>query len=96
MADAAAKTGQTPEGWLTDSWYFISTSKDLKSGEQRREILLGQPIMVGRTKAGEAFAMRDICPHRLVPLSAGQHVDTDVEPTVQCPYHGCRFGTDGV
>jgi phenylpropionate dioxygenase-like ring-hydroxylating dioxygenase large terminal subunit len=51
---------------------------------------------VGRTGAGEAFALRDICPHRLVPLSAGRQVDTDGQPTVECPYHGWRFGLDGV
>ncbi|MAK61444.1 MAG: 2Fe-2S ferredoxin [Ponticaulis sp.] len=96
MATAKATPGQTEEGWLTDSWYFISTSKDLKAGEQRREIMLGQPVLIGRTKEGKAFALRDICPHRLVPLSAGKQIETEGEPTVECPYHGWRFGTDGV
>jgi phenylpropionate dioxygenase-like ring-hydroxylating dioxygenase large terminal subunit len=91
-----ASPGITPEGWLTDSWYFVSTSKDLKKGEQRRIILMNQPVMIGRTNKGEAFALRDICPHRLVPLSAGRQLDTNGEPTVECPYHGWRFGTDGV
>jgi phenylpropionate dioxygenase-like ring-hydroxylating dioxygenase large terminal subunit len=36
-----------------------------------------------------AFPAR--CPHRLVPLAAG----TVVEGTLQCPYHGWRFGPDG-
>ena len=96
MANADTMTGQTPEGWLTDSWYFVSTSKDLKPGTQHRMILLNQPVMIGRTVKGEAFALRDICPHRLVPLSAGRQLDTNGEPTVECPYHGWRFGTDGV
>lgn len=90
------KVGQTPEGWLTDSWYFVTPSAALKAGQQTRHILLGQPLVVGRTAAGEAFALRDVCPHRLVPLSAGQQIETDGEPTLQCPYHGWRFGTDGV
>ena len=51
--------------------------------------------MLARTEKGEAFALRDICPHRLVPLSAGQQIETDGRPTIQCPYHGWRFGTDG-
>jgi nitrite reductase/ring-hydroxylating ferredoxin subunit len=42
---------------------------------------------------GQAFAMRDICPHRGVPLSAGKIL---AENTVECPYHGWRFGRDGV
>ncbi|MBR9835652.1 MAG: Rieske 2Fe-2S domain-containing protein, partial [Alphaproteobacteria bacterium] len=70
------QVGITPEGWLTDSWYFAAVSSTLKPGQQARQILLGQPIVVGRTEAGEAFALRDICPHRLVPLSAGRQVDT--------------------
>jgi phenylpropionate dioxygenase-like ring-hydroxylating dioxygenase large terminal subunit len=51
--------------------------------------------MIARTVKGEAFALRDICPHRLVPLSAGRQVETDGAPTIECPYHGWRFGTDG-
>ena len=37
--------------------------------------------------------MRDICPHRGVPLSAGKIL---AENTVECPYHGWRFRRDGV
>ena len=91
-----AQVGITAEGWLTDSWYFIAASKDIKPGHQKRYILLGQPIVVARTADGDLFALRDICPHRLVPLSAGRQVETDGAPTLECPYHGWRFGTDGV
>lgn len=65
-------------------------------GAQTRRMVLGEPVVVGRTAAGELFALRDICPHRLVPLSAGRQLDTHGEPTLECPYHGWRFGTDGV
>jgi phenylpropionate dioxygenase-like ring-hydroxylating dioxygenase large terminal subunit len=41
---------------------------------------------------GKIFALRDICPHRGVPLSAGRVMD---ENTVECPYHGWRFRADG-
>lgn len=82
---------------LTDMWYFAATSAELKPGAQFRREILGEPVLLGRTRAGKAFAMRDICPHRAVPLSAGRQVDTDGQPTVECPYHGWRFGTaDGV
>ena len=91
-----SQPGITPEGWLSDSWYLGCTSKELKPGGLLHRIMLDQPIVIGRTEQGEAFALRDICPHRLVPLSAGKMLDTDGEPTVECPYHGWRFGTDGV
>ncbi|MCI4645567.1 MAG: aromatic ring-hydroxylating dioxygenase subunit alpha [Hyphomonadaceae bacterium] len=100
MADTArfetAQKGITEDGFLTDSWYFAATSKELKSGSQFRRIILGEPVLLGRTAAGDVLALRDICPHRLVPLSAGKQVDTDGEATVECPYHGWRFGKDGV
>ena len=35
--------------------------------------------------------MRDLCPHRLVPLSAG----TVVGDEIQCGYHGYRFDASG-
>ncbi|MEZ5937304.1 MAG: aromatic ring-hydroxylating dioxygenase subunit alpha [Hyphomonadaceae bacterium] len=97
MADGAASTsaGITAEGWLTDSWYLACTSSELKPGAQFRRIVLGQPVLLARTIKGEAFALRDICPHRLVPLSAGRQVDTKGQSTIECPYHGWRFGTDG-
>ncbi|MEO9968226.1 MAG: Rieske (2Fe-2S) protein, partial [Hyphomonadaceae bacterium] len=99
MADTSpspAQIGMTETGFLTDSWYLAAVSAELKPGKQFRQIILGEPVMLGRTKAGEPFALRDICPHRLVPLSEGKQIDTGGVPTVQCPYHGWRFGTDGV
>jgi phenylpropionate dioxygenase-like ring-hydroxylating dioxygenase large terminal subunit len=92
--------GVTAEGWLTDCWYFACASKSLEPGKQFRRMILGQPVMLARTpiqngRGGEAFALRDICPHRLVPLSAGKQIDTGGQPTIQCAYHGWRFRTDG-
>ncbi|MES1158987.1 MAG: Rieske (2Fe-2S) protein, partial [Terricaulis silvestris] len=81
---------------LKDIWYFAATSRELKSGAMFRREILGEPVLLGRGDDGKAFAIRDICPHRAVPLSAGRIVDTDGVPTVECPYHGFRFGGDGV
>ncbi len=98
MADTQAsplKTGLTADGYLTDSWYLAAPSASVKPGTQKRLMMLGEPVVIGRTPRGEAFALRDICPHRLVPLSAGQQIETQGAWTLQCPYHGWRFGTDG-
>ena len=49
--------------------------------------LLEVPLVLGRTADGKAFAMRDSCPHRGIPLSYGRFDGTIVE----CSYHGWRF-----
>jgi len=88
--------------FLTDIWYFACMAKELKPGQVARKELVGEPVMLGRTKSGEAFALRDICPHRAAPLSAGEiwedgRAPEDGGSTVECPYHGWRFRTsDGV
>jgi phenylpropionate dioxygenase-like ring-hydroxylating dioxygenase large terminal subunit len=81
---------------LRDLWYFAATSAELKPGKHFRREILGEPVLLGRGGDGKVFALRDICPHRAVPLSAGRQVETDGQVTVECPYHGFRFGTDGV
>src|SRR4051812_50163948 len=58
--------------------------------------MLDEPVMLGRSRGGQVFALRDVCPHRAAPLSAGGfHRDAAGVETVQCPYHGWRFGADG-
>ncbi|HEY2068537.1 MAG TPA: aromatic ring-hydroxylating dioxygenase subunit alpha [Rhizomicrobium sp.] len=79
--------------FLTDSWYMAALARDMEHGDMRRQMLLGEPVVIGRMKNGEVFALRDICPHRGVPLSAGKLL---AENTVECPYHGWRFRADGV
>jgi phenylpropionate dioxygenase-like ring-hydroxylating dioxygenase large terminal subunit len=82
---------------LRDLWYFAATSAELQRGAMFRREILGEPVVLGRDNEGRAFALRDICPHRAVPLSAGQVVAEKGAQTVECPYHGWRFGVgDGV
>lgn len=76
-----------PPLFLRHLWYFALHSAALKAGRMERRILLGEPVLLGRTHDGRAFALRDICPHRGVPLSAGKIEGEDVE----CSYHGWRF-----
>lgn len=92
---ARAKTG-FGQGFLTDIWYFACLSGDLAPGKLARYEMLGEPVMLGRSPAGAIFALRDICPHRAAPLSAGRfHKEATGAETVECPYHGWRFGRDG-
>lgn len=86
------------EGLLRDIWYFAELGSALKPGKLKRYELLGEPVLLGRDRAGQVYALRDICPHRAAPLSAGRLVDDPQgAPAVMCPYHGWTFRTgDGV
>jgi phenylpropionate dioxygenase-like ring-hydroxylating dioxygenase large terminal subunit len=52
--------------------------------------LLGKEWVLVRI-GEELCAFEDRCPHRWFPLSAGEVVDG----TLECPYHGYRFSSDG-
>jgi phenylpropionate dioxygenase-like ring-hydroxylating dioxygenase large terminal subunit len=93
----SSATARFGAGFLRDIWYFAALSGDLKPGKLQRYEVLGEPILLGRTRAGAVYALRDVCPHRAAPLSAGRLVaDAQGEALVECPYHGWRFRTDGV
>jgi phenylpropionate dioxygenase-like ring-hydroxylating dioxygenase large terminal subunit len=92
-AEPAVGGADAQRVFLRDLWYWAALSSSLKRGALRREIFLGEPVLLGRMNDGRAFALRDICPHRAVPLSAGKVMP---ENTVECPYHGWRFRADGV
>ena len=55
------------------------------------KVMLGEPILIGRDAGGAPFVLRDPCPHRGMPLSAGRFDGREVE----CCYHGWRFDTGG-
>jgi phenylpropionate dioxygenase-like ring-hydroxylating dioxygenase large terminal subunit len=76
---------------LREAWYYALPGHRLKRGGMLAKTLLGEPLLIGRDAAGGPFALRDLCPHRGVPLSCGRFDGTEVE----CCYHGWRFATDG-
>ncbi len=82
--------------FLHDLWYFGALSTQVKSGAPVAVQIAGEPVMFGRDRAGQVFALRDICPHRGMPLSEGvQQAAANGEALIACPYHGWRFGADG-
>ena len=49
--------------------------------------LLEIPLVIGRDRLGQPFALRDACPHRGMPLNCG-HFDGE---NLECGYHGWQF-----
>ena len=76
---------------LRGIWYVAMVGRWLKPRRMAGRQLLGEQILFGRRTDGSVFAVRDVCPHRCMPLRYGSF---DGE-TVQCAYHGWRFGGDG-
>lgn len=74
-------------GFLWDFWYPALRSEEIRGKKLATAMLLEVPLVLGRTTEGRAFAMRDSCPHRGIPLSYGRFDGT----TLECSYHGWRF-----
>jgi vanillate O-demethylase monooxygenase subunit len=90
--DAPAWLGNTQPA-LRRAWHPVATAEEVaaKDGAPLRVLLLDEPwvlVTLGR----ELRAFPDRCPHRRVPLSAGEVVG-GVE--LQCIYHGWRFDAMG-
>ena len=100
-AQILARTAKLPadrfgEGFVRDAWYVACLSPDLKPGKTAKHEFLGEPVLMGRTRQGQAYAIGDLCPHRAAALSAGRvHREADGTDSIECPYHGWRFGSDG-
>jgi phenylpropionate dioxygenase-like ring-hydroxylating dioxygenase large terminal subunit len=87
MRPAASDAGAP----LREAWYYALPSRRLRRRVVVAKLMLGEPILIGRDEAGVPFALRDLCPHRGMPLSAG-HFDGQ---KIECCYHGWRFDTRG-
>ena len=76
---------------LREAWYYAVPSRRLRRRAMLAKVMLGEPILIGRDATGAPFALRDLCPHRGMRLTAGRFDGYEVE----CCYHGWRFDTDG-
>jgi len=76
---------------LREAWYYAAPGRAVARGRTIARKMLGEPLLIGRDRAGIAFALRDVCPHRGMPLSFGGFDGSEIE----CCYHGWRFATDG-
>lgn len=77
--------------FVYDAWYIAGLQRDVADKPVRR-LLLGQPVVLFRTRGGSAVALEDRCIHRHAPLSLGA-VTSD--GNLQCLYHGMVFDRQG-
>lgn len=100
-ARSPSKAMTFDEDAVLDAWRLAALSPELKPGRMESREYLGQPVLIGRTKTGAVFALRDACPHRGAKLSAGKlraeppNGENGGAQSVECPYHAWRFHTDG-
>ncbi len=76
---------------LKNHWYMALPSAKLAKNKMQSLEILGEPILFFRNSQGLVQALRDICPHRGIPLSFGRVVNNMVE----CHYHGWKFDGSG-
>lgn len=77
--------------WVTNAWYVAGWDYEIDRSPLSRTIC-GVPTMFYRKLDRSVVAMRDACPHRLLPLSMGLREGD----SIRCKYHGLRIGPEGV
>lgn len=75
------------DGLLRGFWYPALRGNRVHGRKLETAMLLGIPLVLGRDAQGQAFALRDSCPHRGMPLSRGWFDGQHLE----CSYHGWKF-----
>jgi phenylpropionate dioxygenase-like ring-hydroxylating dioxygenase large terminal subunit len=76
--------------WLTNAWYVAAWDAEVDQQPLARTIC-GVPMMFYRKLDRQIVALRDACPHRLLPLSMGIREGD----SIRCRYHGLKLGPDG-
>lgn len=77
--------------FLRNTWYVFGYADDITPEHFGHRTIVDQPVLVYRRPDGTLAALRDVCPHRFVPL----HMGRQIGDAIQCGYHGLRFGPDG-
>ena len=76
--------------FIRDTWYAAGWSDEYDHSLRARKIL-GDDVVIYRTRDGKPAALEDACPHRKLPLSKGRLN----EDRVECGYHGLTFDCSG-
>lgn len=77
---------------IINQWYVAEDSAAIAKNTRKRVVMCGLDFVIWRDAHGQAFCLSDVCIHRGASLGGGKVVENAIE----CPYHGWRFGGDGV
>ena len=76
------------------AWLPIASKSTLPTTLPMALQVAGERLVVWRNAAADIWSVqKDVCPHRLAPLSQGR-VDP-LTQCIECPYHGQQFSADG-
>jgi phenylpropionate dioxygenase-like ring-hydroxylating dioxygenase large terminal subunit len=76
--------------WPIDQWYAAGWDYEIDRQPLAR-IICGEPVMLYRRFDRSVVAMRDACPHRMLPLSMGIKEGDNI----RCRYHGLLIDSAG-
>lgn len=75
---------------LSQHWYPVARIEEV-SMQPQQVTLLDVKMALYKTASGDIHLVRDICPHRGVPLTKGWVEGEEIV----CPYHGLRYNAEG-
>ena len=88
MPDLELPQRQAPDAlMLSGFWYRALPAARVHRNQLYKATLLEIPLVIGRDRQGQPFALRDTCPHRGMPLNCGRFDGENLE----CGYHGWKF-----
>lgn len=76
--------------FIRNKWYVAAWDGEVANAPISRKIC-GEPIVLYRKLDGSVVALRDACPHRLLPLSMGIREGDNL----RCRYHGLVVTPEG-
>ena len=76
--------------YLRNAWYVAAWDHEI-GRELHPLTVLGERIVMYRSRSGQVVALENACPHRKLPLSMGRLLDDQIE----CGYHGLTFDATG-
>jgi phenylpropionate dioxygenase-like ring-hydroxylating dioxygenase large terminal subunit len=76
---------------IPNQWYAVLDPREVPRGRPVSVTRMGERLVFWRDSQGTVACLRDACPHRGAALSGGKIIGE----SVQCPFHGFRFDSDG-